>query len=153
GVTGIKILNTASLANNGWRVGHLQDASSERNGAFSLLEESSGLTENERLVVLPGGNVGISEPAPDTKLHVSRPVADPDMPVDLRQGTGLAVFGPITDNIVMDYRGLQARHGSYVSSTLSLSVSELNIQRLGGDILIHGDATIPADKKILLSST
>lgn len=151
GITGIKMLNTATANGQGWKLGHLQDAVTERDGAFSILEEGS--TAMERITVLPGGNVGINEGAPDTKLHVSRPIADPNSAISLIEGTGIAVIGPLTDNVVYDYRGLQARHGEYIGGgpTLSMSASTLNLQRLGGDILIHGDGAV-ADRGIITSN-
>ncbi|MBK6831694.1 MAG: hypothetical protein IPG92_13565 [Flavobacteriales bacterium] len=87
GLTGLKILNTASVGNQGWRMGHLQDTG-ERDGAFSILEETgTGLLE--RITVLPSGHVGVNEPVPDTKLHVSRSVSDPSTAINLMEGTGI----------------------------------------------------------------
>jgi hypothetical protein len=91
--------------------------------------------------MLSGGNFGINESAPDVKLHVSRPLADPFSALDLIEGTGIMVLGPMTDNVVFDYRGLQARHGEFIGDVLNITATTLNLQRLGGDILIHGDAT------------
>lgn len=138
-ITGIKVQNMAAAVNFGWRLGHLQDTD-ERDGAFSILEQSD-IDTNERMVILNGGNVGINIGTPDVKLHVSRPLADPFSALDLIEGTGIAVLGPMTDNVVFDYRGLQARHGEFVGDILNITATTLNLQRLGGDILIHGDTT------------
>jgi len=151
-MTGIKILNTASVNNQGWKMGHIQDATTERDGAFVIMEDLSSGGPVERITALPiTGNIGINELIPDTKLHVSRDIADPGSSVSLIEGTGIMVLGPITKNVVADYRGIQARTGVYVGSVLELSVSELNLQRLGGDILIHGDAMVAEEKSIITS--
>jgi hypothetical protein len=148
GITGIKILNTATAGNQGWKIGHLQDQLSARDGALIFSEDiafspGQGTT---RLTVLPGGNVGINESIPDAKLHVTRPISDPDAHLDLVEGTGIAVIGPITDNLVFDFEGIQARHGEFIGPVLDLQVSTLNLQPLGGDLLIHGSSTADENK-------
>ena len=59
----------------------------------------------------------------------------------------------MTDNVVADYRGLQARHGEFVGDVLNITATTLNLQRVGGDILIHGDAATEAEKTILTSDS
>ncbi|MEO8590426.1 MAG: hypothetical protein ABI432_13710 [Flavobacteriales bacterium] len=136
GMVGLKVRNTASTHNEGWKVGHIQVAAlATRDGAFVVVED--GVAPTERITILPGGKVGINETIPDTKLHVSRDLAEPDAALDLIEGTGIVTIGPITDNIVADYRGIQARHGEYVGDVLSMTASDLQLQPLGGRLLVH----------------
>lgn len=150
-VTGIKVLNTANAMNQGWKIGQVQDPAEERDGAFAFVE-STALSPAERMVVLPGGKVGINEPQPDTLLHVSRSLEVTATDLDLIEGTGIMVLGPMTDNIVADYRGIQARHGEYIGETLELTPAVLNLQRLGGSILIHGDSTFENTEKGIITA-
>ncbi|MCW3104347.1 MAG: hypothetical protein JWO09_2787 [Bacteroidetes bacterium] len=149
GVTGLKIQNLATLKNQGWILG--QTASGDNSdGALSLYEndtrESGG-----RMTFLVGGNVGINESLPDTTFQVSRSVNDPKTDLDLISGTGIVVIGPITSNIVADYRGMQARKGEYIGTQLSLETDTFNLQRLGGDILFHGDDSVNASFKGIIT--
>ncbi|MCB0795464.1 MAG: hypothetical protein KDB88_12065, partial [Flavobacteriales bacterium] len=148
----LALRNTASVGNQGWAMGHIHDQSvSERDGTFSLLEHTD-LGPEERLHVLPvTGNVGIGPPVASAKLHVSRPASDPDAVVSLAEGTGIAVFGPITDNVAFDHQGIQARHGEYIGPTLDLQTATLNVQRLGGDVLIHGGSPDPLEQVAITS--
>ncbi len=142
GLTGMKMLNTASVANQGWMMGHLQQATAERDGSFSVMEETA-VGDAERMIIRSGGNVGINEPVPDTKLHVSRPSADPQAAVNLSKGSGIVLVGSSSENhLAMDYRGIQARQGFFPGSTLTTAVS-LDIQPLGGGVIIHGSAMAP----------
>ena len=155
GIAGLKILNTAVSSHQGWKLGHLHDPSDTKKDRALIFSEpvsfspGSGIT---RLTVLSGGNVGINEVLPDVKLHVSRPLSDPQTNIDLIEGTGILVLGPITDNIVADYRGIQARHGEYIADVLQLSSSTLNLQRLGGEILIHGDDNVSLSSKGIITT-
>ncbi|MCG8573701.1 MAG: hypothetical protein MI810_02360 [Flavobacteriales bacterium] len=149
GLAGLKVLNTASLGNQGWAIGHQQDNLADRDGGLSILENEPN---QERLFIRPGGNVGINEPIPDTKLHVSRPVADAQSIISLAEGTGIAVVGPITNNIVMDFQGIQAREGETIGDVVSLEVSDLHLQNLGGDIVIHGDGEIDEGLKAIVTN-
>ncbi len=106
---------------------------------------------NRMFIAASTGHVGINEKTPDTFLHVSRPESDANSSVALTSGSGLATFGPITKHLVFDHQGLQARQGTTVGNTLALSVSELNIQRLGGDVLFHGDAPSESEKVVVRS--
>lgn len=140
GAIGLQLTNTAASADGGWLLSAIDDnAVPERQKTFAI-QEKNGVELAERLTVLPGGNVGISESVPDVKLHVSRSLGDPSAGLDLLEGTGIMVLGPMSDNVVADYRGIQARHGEYVGDVLNITASDLNLQRLGGNILIHGDA-------------
>ncbi|MBC7862878.1 MAG: hypothetical protein IAF38_07875 [Bacteroidia bacterium] len=153
GITGIKVLNTATSNSQGWKVGHLEEAATpERDGAFSFIEIGP-VTEDERMIIRTDGNVGINESIPDTKLHVSRPIGESGAALDLIEGTGIFVVGPIdTKNIVQDYRGIQARQGNYIGDVLNITVDELNLQRMGGNILIHGDSTIALTQKAIITT-
>lgn len=157
GSVGIEIQNSATNKNRAWLQNHFQDGdipSQDGRFAISELPNATPGTSSplERFTIRSGGNVGINELIPDTKLHVSRPLSDPASDISLNPGTGIVVVGPIENNIVADYRGIQARHGEYVASGLSLEVSSLNLQRLGGDILIHGDSTIDDSAKTIITN-
>lgn len=149
-VTGLKILNTASVGNQGWKMGHLQDALEQRDGALVFIE--GAVANEERLIIIPGGNVGINEALPDTKLHVSRAASDPGAVISLVEGTGIVVIGPITDNLVFDFEGIQARHGEYIGPVLELQTTALNLQPLGGDVIIHSDDTLEPEQKIIFTN-
>ncbi len=143
----MSIVNTAS-AHNGWLMAHADDnLVAERNGAFSITEKSA-TTLNERITVLPTANVGINETMPYATLHVTRPASDPMEQVALVENTGIIVLGPIDDkNLAFDSHQIQARTGSYVGggSTLAFTATELNLQPLGGNIIIHS-AMAPEQK-------
>lgn len=149
-IVGWQTQNMSTGANNGWSAGHLSEVE-ERDGAFSIIEQTA-VDPTERLVIRAGGNVGINELIPDVKLHVSRAIADPFAALDLLEGSGITVFGPMTDNLVFDYRGLQARHGEFIGDVLNITATTLNLQRLGGDILIHGDSTFEESIKGIITS-
>jgi hypothetical protein len=149
GVTGIKIANLATIKNHGWIFGQTASGD-ESNGALSVYENDTN-DSSSRMTFQVGGNVGINESIPDTIFHVSRSVTDPKSDLDLIPGTGIAVIGPITSNIVADYRGMQARKGEYIGTQLSLEADTFNLQRLGGDILFHGDDAINASFKGIIT--
>lgn len=156
-VAGLKILNiSASAVQPGWTVGHTSNASvTEKDGAFSIMEEPvPGASAIERLTILPGGHVGVNQILPDTFFHVSRVAIDPDMPVDLREHTGIAEFGLILGkNIVFDDQGMQARVGSDLGGGVTLlEVSDLHLQELGGKLLIHGKSSTPATQKVIVDA-
>lgn len=149
GVTGVKILNLATLKSQGWILG--QAASGDgSNGALSFYENDTK-ESSSRMTFLAGGNVGVNETLPDTTFQVSRAVNDPKTDLDLVPGTGIVVIGPITSNIVADYRGMQARKGEYIGTQLSLETDTFNLQRLGGDILFHGDDSINTSFKGIIT--
>jgi len=155
GVTGIKLFNTATLS-NGVIFGNKADGSNaNQDGAFSIYMNSVTPT-NEFFTIVQSGKVGIGTPDPDTKLQVEIDVTLPTADIDLIPGTGIVVIGPMTNNLGIDYRGLQARDGVYTipgdPSTLVLSASTLNLNRLDGDVLIHGDSANPVPKKIIFTS-
>lgn len=150
GIVGLKMLNTATVANNGWSIGHLQEEDELRDGGLSVRSKVDNPIE--RLFISPSGNVGINQPLPQTKLHVSLPLEDPNSVIGLTEDSGVANIGPITQSVVFDSRGLQAREGEYIGDTLSLEASTLNLQRIGGEILIHGDDTVENSQKIIITN-
>lgn len=152
GITGIKIQNTATTVNQGWSMGHLQDAAPEQDGSFAIYENTSAFPLSH-VVLRPGGRVGINVPYPDTKLHVSRPPSDPLEPVNLAENTGILCLGQIDDNnLIMDSRQIQARHGSYISNVLNFTVSSLNLQPFGGGITINNGSTNASDKATITTN-
>lgn len=148
-LSGIKVLNSASVANNGWLIGHLNDEETQRDGSLSFRSQVDDPIE--RMLINSDGNVGINEPLPYTKLHVSMPNSDPNAVIGLSENTGIVNVGPITENIVMDFRGLQARTAEFIGDVISMDVAAMNLQRLGGDILIHGDDTIEVSRKVMIT--
>ena len=156
-LVGMRFRNTATTANAGWKLGHVQDSVPARDGAMMVFEDpwpQSGDQDfnDVSFMILPGGNVGINEGMPDTKLHVSRDLSDPAALVDLIEGTGIVVIGPMTNNVAMDYKGIQARTGTLaVGGSLTVEAGTLDLQRLGGDLLIHGGALIVSEQAILTS--
>ncbi|MFL5764159.1 MAG: hypothetical protein ACJ77K_09475 [Bacteroidia bacterium] len=151
GVTGFYLLNTATAANDGFIIGHEQSAITEEDGALSIYE-STVSEDTKRVTIRAGGRVGINELIPDTHLHIGADVSIAQTDVDVYSGTGIVTIGPITQNIVADYRTIQARSGSYdINGVLSLEAAELNLQRVGGSILIHGDMDIDDSQKIMIT--
>lgn len=228
GVTAIKVTNTATAVNVGWKMGHIHDAGPARDGAFAIWEDvtTSGsdsdmndmvirhdgnmgigtATPGERLhvngaVVLGntdnsapvngtirfngtdlqgftsgswsslGSNwekvdntdgvsllspsnarVGINEPLPQTTLHVQRPASDPDNGTQLDAGSGIATFGDLIDSSInLSDDGIQVRVPAPPGSSHPLAPGSLHLQRLGGDVLFHGDAATASEKVIIRS--
>jgi hypothetical protein len=149
-IVGLKVLNSATVANNGWSLGHLQEENELRDGGLSIRSKVDNSIE--RLFINPLGNVGVNEPFPQTKLHVSLPLEDPNSVIGLTESSGVLNVGPITQSVVFDSIGVQARTGEYIGETLSLEASTLNLQRIGGDILIHGDDGIDNSEKIVITN-
>lgn len=152
-ITGIRISNSASIANYGWSMGHMQSSSPDvTNGAFIIGEEDSSVARvSQRVTINPGGNVGISETLPDTRLHVSRALSDFNTPIDLRAGTGIVMVGPMEEHMLHDTSGFQARRGTLNEGVLTLEANTMNIQPLGGAVLIHGDDSIPASHRAIIT--
>lgn len=152
GATALKLLNTATVINQGFGIAHEQNSTdTDIDGSFSIFENDF-TQANKRMVIRAGGNVGVNELIPTTRLQVSRDVADAGSDVDLVVGSGIVTFGPITDNLVFDYRGVQARHGEYVGTEVDLTAAALNLQRVGGDILIHGDDAIDVTSQAIITT-
>lgn len=139
----IEMQNKAATSNKGWKIGHINDNAIDGNDATLVITENNNdLSQSSRMIIRPGGNVGVNELSPDTKLHVTRLLSDPNTSIDLNKGSGIAVIGPITNNIVFDYQGIQARSASTnPASPTFFDASELHINPLGGDILIHGNSS------------
>ncbi len=116
-----------------------------------LVIHDQDATGSSRVTITSNGNVGINETAPDTKFHVSRSLSDPDASSSLSPHSGLAVFGPMTSNIVLDHKGIQAREGVITAENVQGAVTELELQRLGGGLLIHGNSA-QEDEKVIISS-
>lgn len=154
-LTGIKLRNTAVTKIDGWSAGHLHSAVDRKDGAFVIFEEDSGTnsTAEERFTILSGGNTGINEPLPDTTLHVGCDLSSEHMPVDLREGTGIAMFGPHEENIVLDSSSLQARKRTVVNGILTISHNALNLQPLGGDVIFHVDDDNPTSAKVIITNS
>jgi hypothetical protein len=153
GITAVKLLNTATL-NNGIFLGHKQSSSANENGAFSIYINSISPT-TEYFTILENGKTGIGISDPDVRLHVFNDVALPTTDIDLIPGTGITVIGPMTNNIGIDYRGFQAREGTYTDptdpTTLVLTASTLNLNRIDGDVLIHGDSANAVGVKMIFT--
>jgi hypothetical protein len=139
-------IQNLSTGHNGWLLSHIDDnAIIERSGAFGIIEKD-GTSNSERMTFLKKlgltpnfyNNVGINETLPFATLHVSR--IDVNSEVRLAEDTGILLLGPIdSTNLAMDSFNIQARTGEYVSGgpTLAFVASDLSLQPLGGDILIH----------------
>lgn len=152
-ITGIRISNSATIANYGWSVGHFQSGSPEvMDGAFIIGEENSSMANaTQRLTINPGGNVGINETLPDTRLHISRALSDFNTPIDLRSGTGIVMVGPMEEHMVHDTSGLQARRGTITEGLTTLEANTMSLQPMGGAVLIHGDDSIPASHRAIIT--
>lgn len=154
-ITGLKWYNTGALG-YGWAAGHLHSSTDEKDSSFVIYEDGDGtgkVLPSERFTILKGGNVGINESLPNTKLHVSRSLSDPDMLTDFREGTGIAIFGPIEENVTIDSQSIQARIGAYAGSRLVLRDSTLNLQPMGGVIVIHSDDSLNASTRVVITET
>ncbi len=145
GATGVKMLNPASVGNNGWTLGHLQDPIEARDGAFVAINHSTN--DEETLIMTTDGNVGINESQPYSKLQVSLPETDANTVISLTPDSGIANIGPITKSLVLSSGQLQARQGQFVNGVLDLSTDSLEIQPLGGGFVIHSDNSVPVERK------
>jgi hypothetical protein len=160
GTTALRIKNLAnSLFHYGWEFGEFNDNTiAERNGAFVLSEEPQLSTDPpiERVVVLPGGNLGVNEKVPDVKLHVTVLPTDANARVGLLPNTGIAEFGPITESVIIDGIGIQARGGTYDTSgelVVPMNKSTLNLQSLGGDVLVFGGSAFTDSQKVIVKES
>ncbi|MEO5642814.1 MAG: hypothetical protein ABIQ40_19935 [Bacteroidia bacterium] len=144
-------IENISTGHLGWLLGHIDDnAILERSGAFAVLEnvvdpETGVQTTNERMTFLKRlgdpnsyNNIGINEKLPFATLHVTR--IDTDSDVRLDENTGILLLGAIDSaNLAFDSQSIQGRTGEYISSTLSFVASDLNLQPLGGNIIVHSN--------------
>lgn len=150
GIIGLQIRNTATAVNNGFVMGHRQSTVTEKNGAFSIIEEGS--IDAERMTFRHGGNVGINETLPYATLHISRDPLDPQSAINLAENTGILVLGPIDDkNLGMDAHQIQARTGEYIGTTLSFTATPLGLQPYGGGVIINANSSLGSEKAIITS--
>jgi hypothetical protein len=155
-ITGIRFTNMAVATGYGWSVGHLQNGDKIKDSSFRINEDGDMIKDTvgvERFTILRGGNVGINVSLPDTKLHVSRALADPNTPIDLREGTGIAMFGPEEENVLFDSSGVQARVGTLIENKLAIRFNTLNIQPLGGAVLLHGDDSLHPSTRVIITES
>lgn len=152
---GMRVSNGAVSSNDGWTLGHIDDdVIPARSGAFALMEApgSGGGAGGSRMVVMPGGNVGINEEMPYATLHVTKPASDPTEPISLIENTGVVMLGPLEQHLVMDSQSIQARHLLAGGTSLTGSTGSLGLQPLGGDLVVHGDDAIGSSRMIVTSS-
>lgn len=149
GPVGLLMMNTAASSTDGWSLAVMDDnAVTARNKTFAI-QEKNGSTLTERITLLPGGNLGVNEQLPYATLHVSRPLADPSQAISLSENTGIAMIGPVEQHLVMDSEGLQARHLLAGGTSMTGTAGSLHLQRLGGDVLVHGDDASHASQVII----
>lgn len=155
GGAGVQIVNTAATAvQTGWRLQHLNDNSiTTRNGAFVITTAGDAKTTPiEYLILTRDGKLGLREKTPDSALHVSLPAADAASYIALTKNTGIAQFGEASGSVLLDNRGVQARKGTVVGGEMQFSVTTLNLQRLGGDLVLHGDDKIDESEKFIVKA-
>jgi hypothetical protein len=149
-------LENVSTGHEGWLLSHVDDnAIIERSGAFAIVE-ADGSSGTERMTFLKKlgttpnfyNNVGINEVLPFATLHVTRIDTDSDVRMD--ENTGILLLGAIdSTNLAFDSYNIQARTGAYVGPTLEFVASELNLQPLGGDVVIH--RTYNLDEQVVIT--
>lgn len=152
----IMVENQESGLDQGWLMSAIDDnAVPERTKTFAI-HEKTGVELEERITILATQgpqtsqvkNVGINEVLPYAALHVTKLAADPTEPVNLAENTGILCLGQIDDdNLAMDSKRIQARHGDYVqaSTTLSFVASELSLQPYGGGLTINAQVASAAN--------
>ena len=156
GNVSILVENLESGSDGGYLISALDDNAVPERMKTLAIHEKKGNDLSERITVLgthgPPGlpivNVGINEVLPYATLHVTKPAADPTEPVNLAENTGILCLGQIDDdNLAMDSKQIQARHGEYVGGgpTLSFTASELFLQPYGGGINVNGSTGNPAN--------
>ncbi len=148
GNVSIMVENLESGTEGGYLLSALDDNAIPERMKTLAVHEKIGAELSERITVLgthglptlPIVNVGINEVLPYATLHVTKPAADPTEPVNLAENTGILCLGQIDDdNLAMDSKQIQARHGEYVGegSTLSFTASELHLQPYGGGLVVN----------------
>jgi hypothetical protein len=153
-MTALRVENIAAL-HPGWIVGHVHNGSvTAKNGAFSIASERTaeiGAVPLERLTIVPQGYVGINAFTPETYLHVGGDAALASSYVSLLPNTGLAQFGPTTKSVLIDPETIQARVGTDTGGgVFSFDPSPLHLQKLGGELVIHGGTGIPEDEQVVV---
>lgn len=158
GNVSIMVENLESGSGTGWLMSAIDDnALTARQKTFAI-HEKVGNSLLERITVLATNssgikNVGVNETLPFATLHVTRPPSDPLEPVSLAENTGILLLGQIdNNNLAMDSRQIQARHGSYISNVLNFTVSSLNLQPYGGGITINNGSTNASDKATITTN-
>ncbi|MBL8002277.1 MAG: hypothetical protein JNL05_09975 [Flavobacteriales bacterium] len=117
-------------------------------GPWEKVDNTAGVS----LLSPSNARVGINEPLPQTTLHVQRPASDPDNGTQLDAGSGIATFGDLIDSSInLSDDGIQVRVPAPPGSTHPLAPGALHLQRLGGDVLFHGDAATASEKVIIRS--
>lgn len=136
-----EVLNEKTSNAQAWQLGQIHDSGiAERNGSFSIMEETTSDSLNERITILPGKNTGINHPTPTTVLHVYGNPANESSRVQLLDGTGIVSIGPSDGtNLVLDFTAIQARTGaaSVNNAVIKEKATALDLQPLGGDLTVH----------------
>ncbi len=136
-----EVLNGKNSNAQAWQLGQIHDSGiAERNGAFSIMEETTSDSLNERITILPGKNTGINHPTPTTVLHVYGNPANDASRVQLLDATGIVTIGPSDGiNLVLDFNAIQARTGAPASnnSVIKEKATALDLQPLGGELTVH----------------
>ncbi|HEU4718956.1 MAG TPA: hypothetical protein VFU15_14025, partial [Bacteroidia bacterium] len=142
---------------DGWALSVVDDnVTPYRVGAFGLVEKD-GSTGTERITVLPAittpsntyYRTGINTQLPYSTLHVDRSEADAETDISLNINSGIILSGSmIGHHLGFDNHQIQARVGDYVagSTTIELNTSVLNIQPLGGGVVINNG--LPAAQQL-----
>jgi hypothetical protein len=162
GNVSIMVENLESGTEGGYLLSALDDNAVPERMKTLAVHEKIGSELSERITVLgthgapglPIVNVGINEVMPYATLHVTKPASDPTEPVNLAENTGILCLGQIDDdNLAMDSKQIQARHGDYVggTSTLSFTASELFLQPYGGGLVVNAATGNPANYVTVVS--
>jgi hypothetical protein len=136
-----EVHNEKTSSAEAWQLGQIHDSGiAERNGAFSIMEETTSDSLNERITILPGKNTGINHPTPSTVLHIYGNPANDASRVQLIDGTGIVTIGPSDGtNLVLDFNAIQARTGTATPNNAVIKETPvaLNLQPLGGELTVH----------------
>lgn len=140
-IENVEVHNEKTSSAEAWQLGQIHDSgTAERNGAFSIMEETTSDSLNERITILPGKNTGINHPTPTTVLHVYGNPANDASRVQLLDGTGIVTIGPSDGtNLVLDFNAIQARTGtvSQNNAVIKETPAVLDLQPLGGELTVH----------------
>lgn len=156
GNVSIMVENLESGTEGGYLISALDDNAVPERMKTLAVHEKIGSELSERITVLgthglpglPIVNLGINEKLPYATLHVTKQAADPTEPVNLAENTGILCLGQIDDdNLAMDSKQIQARHGEYVpgTSTLSFTASPLFLQPYGGSLVVNAATGNPVN--------
>lgn len=156
GNVSIMVQNQESGTSSGWMFSAVNDNVTTERGFSAAIHENTGLGLIERMTFLSMNssmigsvrNTGINEMLPMATLHVTRLASDASEPVALAENTGILCLGQIdNNNLAMDSKQIQARHGAYVgeTTTLEFTPSELVLQPYGGTITINKSTGTPSN--------